>query len=243
MEQALEIPLVIALALGGSLLAWRFRFLTPTGATAAAALATAIGLAASPRWTVALLVFPVIAFLATIDYFKQKEERGLQEGEHGERSHANVLGVALIPAAISVAYALSSGRAEDVLAVAFVSAVAVSTADTVASEVGVTDRHGTWMITTLEPCEPGLNGGVSRLGIVSSLGYSVIYSIVAWAVVFDSFGWQFLIPAAAGMAGNLLDSVVGAVWENRGKISKYGVNRLTQLAGAAIGALLYAPFA
>ena len=40
------------------------------------------------------------------------------------------------------------------------------------------------------------------------------------------------------MVGNLLDSVVGAVWENKGRISKYGNNIVTALSGAVIGFLL-----
>ena len=94
------------------------------------------------------------------------------------------------------------------------------------------------MITTLKKTEPGINGGISRLGLVSSAITSLVFAILSYALVFHCLDWRILIVWVCGMVGNLLDSVVGAVWENKGRISKYGNNIVTALSGAVIGFLL-----
>ena len=50
---------------------------------------------------------------------------------------------------------------------------------------------------------------------------------------------RLLIVVAAGMFGNVMDSVLGAVLENPGYIGKYTNNASTALMGAVFGALLY----
>ena len=215
---ALEALAILALSAVLSAVAFRRGLLTKDGAAAAFVSACIIGLCGSIWWLLAYLVFPAVAFAATMIDIGKKEEKGLQEGKKGERSALNILGVGLAPAAIALVNLTDStfggGDTADLLACAFISAVAVSMADTVSSEIGVLDDK-VWMITTMKRTEPGINGGISRLGLLSSL------------------------IAVCGMIGNLLDSVVGAVLENKGLISKYGNNCVTAFAGGAVGFLIY----
>ena len=44
------------------------------------------------------------------------------------------------------------------------------------------------------------------------------------------------VPFLSGVAGNLLDSVFGALLEDRGLMTKYGNNFSTAVIGAAFGA-------
>ncbi len=238
---ALEALAIVALSAVMSAVAFRRGFLTKDGAAAAFVSACVIGLFGSIWWLLAYIVFPAVAFAATLIDIGKKEEKGLQEGKKGERSALNILGVGLAPMAIALANfadgTFGGGDAADLLACAFVSAVAVSMADTVSSEIGVLDDK-VWMITNMKRTEPGINGGVSRLGLLSSLAAAFVYAFMGWTIVFGSFDILFLIPAVCGMAGNLLDSVVGAVLENRGLISKYGNNCVTAFAGGALGFLV-----
>ncbi|HJJ82074.1 MAG TPA: TIGR00297 family protein, partial [Methanocorpusculum sp.] len=51
-----------------------------------------------------------------------------------------------------------------------------------------------------------------------------------------------LISAAAGVAGTNLDSLYGAVLENRGVFGNSGTNLLATLSGGLVAAGLYAVF-
>lgn len=242
MDPLMNVALCLVIAFTGVVMAYSFRFLTVSGAIAAFVIAAVVGSATSFWWMFAFLIFPAMGFLATLDYMNDKKARGLQEGQHGERTALNIVGVGLAPMIVALVYALADGRADDPLKIAFISAVAVAVADTIASEIGVADKSGTWMITTGERIEPGPNGGVSRLGLASSMISALVYSALAFVFIYWDFSWLFVIPAVAGMLGNILDSVMGATLENAGKISKYGVNASTQFFGAIIGFLIAIPF-
>ncbi|MCH3978350.1 MAG: DUF92 domain-containing protein [Candidatus Methanomethylophilus sp.] len=239
---ALEALAILALTAVMSAVAFRRGFLTKDGAAAAFISACIIGMCGSIWWLLAYVVFPAVAFAATMMDIGRKEEKGLQEGKKGERSAMNILGVGLAPAVISLANfadsAFGGGDASDLLACAFISAVAVSVADTISSEIGVLDGK-VWMITTMKRTEPGINGGISRLGLASSTVMSFAYALIGWILIFGEIDALFLIPAVCGVIGNLLDSVVGAVLENKGRISKYGNNFVTAMAGGIIGYLLF----
>ena len=115
-------------------------------------------------------------------------------------------------------------------------------ADTIASEIGVRDQR-VYMITTFERTVPGVNGGVSVLGTAVSTVAALLIAVLGWFVVTESLDWMLLIPFAAGVAGNLLDSVFGALFENRGWISKYTNNLSTEVLGGVIGLAAYAVIA
>lgn len=239
MDAVVEAVLCVAVASALVAFAWKKGFLTASGAVASLLSASVIGIAASFEWMVAYILFPVVGFIATRWSFQRKKDLGLQEGTHGERSAANIVGVGLFSTLIAIAYGLTDGY-DDELAVAFISAMAVSVSDTIASEVGVVDRR-TWMITTMKPCEPGINGGISVVGTVVSAIAAVAYSIVCCLLMLEDPGLIVLVPAVCGMLGNLLDSVLGQVLENKGLISKYTNNAMTQMFGAVLGfAIAYA---
>ncbi len=153
----------------------------------------------------------------------------------------NILGVTIIPIAISFAY-FARGGDSVFLAVAFLSAVAVSTADTVASEIGPLANR-TYMITTLKRIEPGPDGGVSVLGFAASTIAALVFSIIGCFIMLDlgtaRFAAACLTVVIAALIGNIADSLLGATLESKGRISKYFNNAVTALIGAVAGFLIY----
>ncbi|MCQ2070777.1 MAG: DUF92 domain-containing protein [archaeon] len=216
---------------------YKKQIMTGGGSVTAFVLSVIIGYSTSVWWMLAFILFPVIGFLATFWKIDKKREMGVQEGKHGERSMRNILGVGTIPTAIALVYCMTDA-AHFELMVAFISALAVSTSDTVASEIGVNDPK-VWMITTFKRVEPGVNGGISRLGTLVSLVSAMIFAYLAWGIVnHDLLDIRFVIPAMAGLFGNLADSFLGAVLENPGYISKYTNNASTSLIGGIAGFLV-----
>lgn len=193
---------------------------------------------------IALYLFPVIAFAATKYRFREKEALGTQEGKSGERRFLNILGVSIIPVSISMVHLIRNGDPV-LLQVAFLSSVAVSTADTVASEIGPFARK-TYMITTMERIRPGPDGGVSALGLAVSTIAAALFAAIGCILMLDQDVQHMAVAVisivAAAVIGNIADSLVGAVFESKGRITKYANNALTALMGAVAGFLIYFVF-
>ena len=120
-------------------------------------------------------------------------------------------------------------------------AVAVATSDTWASEIGCLDNR-VRMITTLKPCEAGTNGGFSPNGQLAAAVGGILIAVsalLANIIMFSTTGvYEPLICASAvaglGFLGCQIDSILGAVLENRGFLNKGSVNALSIIAGVAI---------
>ncbi|MCQ2078504.1 MAG: DUF92 domain-containing protein [archaeon] len=245
MTTLVETAAIIILPILLCVFAYRKNLMTQGGAVTAFVLAEVIGFSTGIWWEIPFFLFPIIAFVATKWKIKEKVRLGLQEGRKGERSTLNILGVGLIPTIIALVQFLT-GSEGPYLAVAFLSALAVSCSDTVASETGMWAKK-TYMITTLKQIEPGPNGGVSAYGFATSFLGALAFALVSYLIVFhdDPLGLgtlRFLVIAVAGMVGNVMDSILGALLENRGYISKYTNNASTSLIGAIVGFILFLAF-
>ena len=240
MDPLINTILVILLPLALALFAYKKNLMTVWATVTSFVQAEIIGFCTNIWWVLAFFMFPVMAFIATKWKLKEKMELGLQEGKKGERSVLNLLGVGTIPIVIAIVFFL---RPSDLLTVAFLSSIAVSTSDTIASETGIWAKK-TYMITTFKQVEPGPNGAVSLYGFGTAFIGTLAFALLGWFFIFNIEpisvpDIRFLIVVAAGMFGNVMDSVLGATLENPGYIGKYTNNASTALMGAVFGALLY----
>lgn len=240
MDPLINTILVILLPLALALFAYKKNLMTVWATVTSFVQAEIIGFCTNIWWVLAFFMFPVMAFIATKWKLKEKMELGLQEGKKGERSVLNLLGVGTIPVVIAIVFFL---RPSDLLTVAFLSSIAVSTSDTIASETGIWAKK-TYMITTFKQVEPGPNGAVSLYGFGTAFIGTLAFALLGWFFIFNIEpisvpDIRFLIVVTAGMIGNVMDSVLGATLENPGYIGKYTNNASTALMGAVFGALLY----
>jgi uncharacterized protein (TIGR00297 family) len=184
---------------------------------------------------VIILFFFMSAGLATKYKYKTKVQKNVAQEGKGKRSWKNVFGSGLIPMMFSIAMYLA--RLSPDLAAAgwpfflfggYVGAVATTSADTLASELGVFSKSKPRLITNLRRKVPsGTIGAVSLLGEGAALLAGL--SIGTIAVIFAVFtpGWVpavttaehvlFLIPLAVLTAfiGCNVDSFLGAAFQNR----------------------------
>lgn len=218
--------------------AYKLQCLTKGGALASFAVGAVVGIFGSINAFFLLTIFTVAGFFATLRSIDQKKAAGLQEGIKGERGWKNVLGVGFPPMLVVIVDCIHP-LDPTLFAILFISTITVAGADTIASEIGVKDPK-VYMITTFKPAEPGINGGISVTGTVVSTIASLLISVLGWFVITEELNMLLLIPFIAGVVGNLLDSVFGAVLENPGYISKYTNNCSTALIGAAFGATVWA---
>ncbi len=227
---------ITILALTGlALLAWSIKALDAIGAVTAWIIGFWIVLAADITWLVVMAMFSIIGATATFYGRHQKKERGLAEDRDGERSWQNVLANGGAGALAALAFtALGDHPAA---ALAFVTATAAVTADTMASEIGCLSLRSR-RITPPFPLEhPGTNGAVSLRGQLAAVAGAAAIAIIAGllGVIPMQHAW---IPTLAGFLGCQLDSILGATLEkdairNR-PLSKEDVNFLA----SAVPALL-----
>jgi uncharacterized protein (TIGR00297 family) len=224
-----------------SAVAYKLRMLTFTGAVASFFVGYIVGLFGSVYWLLLLIAFTAAGLAATRMNIYDKKQYDLQEGEDGERSYKNVLGVGIPPCLIAFLYGLQhsllGGDYDLEFTVAFITTLAVAAADTVASEIGVRDKK-VWLITTFERVRRGTNGGISATGTLASLAAAAFTSVIGWLLIFNGIDILVMIPIAMGFLGNILDSVFGASFEGKGKMSKYANNCISALLAAVLGLFL-----
>lgn len=183
-----------------------------------------------------MIVFAVVSHIATKAFIRQKKEISAQEGKEGERRTSNVVYAALIGLGIAIVHFIDPINVP--YFILFTVSFAVIASDTFASEIGIMDKK-VYMITTLKPTTRGINGGVSALGQLAALLGSFIISI-SYSLI--AHGRIFLEPVLAigivGFLGCQVDSILGALYENRGKLTKGEVNMFASLSAVIVTGIL-----
>jgi uncharacterized protein (TIGR00297 family) len=161
--------------------------------------------------------------------YTRKQSLGVAERRRGRT--ASQIFANLAAAAMCALPSIWFPQFSDVLLLAAMAALAEAAADTVSSEVGQATANGAYMITDFRAATIGTNGAISVEGTLSGC---IAASIVAWVSSFCGLvPWQWTpIVAIAGVAGMFLDSVLGATWENTGRIGNDSVNFLSTVFAA-----------
>ena len=234
-DQTISLALVLSL-----LLVTKVRdMLDTSGITMAVIVGLVVSLLGHWTWLVILISFLIIGSTATKWRFEEKLALSIAEENEGTRGWRNVLANGAAPMVVAIAHWSFGDSSWDYLALC--SCVSVACSDTLASEIGSLDMR-TRSIINLEAVPPGTNGGMSPTGTVAALGGAVIIGAFSVAVA-STAGDEtptlmlFSIVSAIGWLGCQIDSLLGALLENRGYLGKHTVNLLATLSGVALAVL------
>jgi uncharacterized protein (TIGR00297 family) len=122
---------------------------------------------------------------------------------------------------------------EGAFLIALIAAFAEAAGDTVSSEIGQWLSGRAYLITSFQPVPAGENGGVSLGGSLAGMLASTLIVALAFTLGICDRGGAMMALAAA-VAGNLLDSVLGATIERRGLVS----NGIVNFAGTSFAGML-----
>lgn len=235
-EQLISVALVLTL-----LIFSRIKdILDFSGIIAATFTGLTVSLLGHWTWLVALFIFLVTGSLATKWRIEEKKVLSLEEANDGLRGWRNVLANGGAVSLVAIYNYISPG--EEWIYLAAIGSISVALSDTLASEIGSLDLR-TRSITTLQSVPAGTNGGMSPTGTVAAFLGALIIAVIGVILSPDdstisNIVLLFLLTII-GWLGCQVDSVLGALLENRGYLGKHSVNFLATSSGALMAILFY----
>ncbi len=198
------------------------RALDKGGIILAIVMGTIIFFYGGPSYLSLMLLFFILALIATHYEHGMKRDMGIYEHERGWE---NVLSNGLLPTILAI---LSS----TVGPIPFIASVSAVTADKFGSELGVIGKHKPVSIGDMKEVSPGTSGAITLMGTIASLTGAVVIAFIA-LFVFDINATVALLIGFAGFAGSIADSLFG-IFEEKGIGTKGTTNFICSAVGAGI---------
>lgn len=204
------------------------------GIIAASIVGLTISLLGHWTWLVVLMTFLIVGSFVTKWRFEEKARISAEEANDGVRGWKNVMANGGMASIVSIIHYMLGGHEWSYFLLC--SAVSVAASDTLASEIGSLDPR-TRIITTLELVPAGTNGGMSPTGTLAAFYGALLISVVSsllGAINGDRTPPEIFFPAVIlfGWLGCQIDSILGAIFENRGYLGKHGVNFISTFSGS-----------
>jgi uncharacterized protein (TIGR00297 family) len=230
-----RLAIATGITLAFALLARALRGVNRSGALAGGLACFLLFAGAGPVAFATLAALFVLTWVSTRLGYRRKLALGVAEHREG-RTAWQILANLAVAALGAVVYSATGRR---VWLVAALAALTEAATDTVASEIGQYSQANPRMITTWQRVPAGTDGGITIPGSIAGLGAGLVIAGVATlgGVLPPA---QFWIPVAAGFAGMLIDSLLGATLQRRGCISNQTVNLFSTLAAAALASAVIA---
>ena len=216
-------------AIGFAVVARSMGAVSDGGAVVGVLMAFILMLAAGLHGFVPLVTVFLLTLVTTRWGYARKQHLGVAERRRG-RTASQVL-ANLCTAVLCASPVIWFPQTGKVLLVAAMAALAEAAADTVSSEVGQATANSAYRITDFCQEPIGTNGAISLEGTLSGC---IAASIVGWiSAIVGVVSWQWTpVISIAGVAGMFLDSILGATWENSGKMGNDAVNFVSTVFAA-----------
>jgi uncharacterized protein (TIGR00297 family) len=180
--------------------AWRLNALTSSGALLAFLVGTFTFAALGGTGAAVLLTFFVTS--VALSFLRRARAGPAQTEKHGPRDGMQVFANGGVAALCALGILWVSPHYN----VGFAGALAAANADTWGTELGILLGGKPRSILTFRPIEPGLSGGITLAGTLAEIAGALVIAGVAYAA-----GLRFFVAiACAGIAGALVDSLLGA---------------------------------
>jgi uncharacterized protein (TIGR00297 family) len=205
-DDALRFAIGAGLGLLVAVGAYAARMLQLSGAVATFLLATLIFGIGGWQWTLPIFTFFLLSSLLSKWRRRQKVAFETLFEKGGIRDAGQVAANGVVVGILALLWHFTG---DDRLYLLSLVAVAVVTADTWGTEIGVLSRRKPRSIRTGRTVAPGTSGGISVSGTVGGITGATVVSLSALPFVTLSLP-QFLGIVAFGAAGSMIDSLLGA---------------------------------
>lgn len=193
-----------------SLLAWRFRALSASGALAATIIGGLIFGLGGWRWALLLLLFFFTSSALTRAFAHRKGNLSEKFAKGGQRDAMQVLANGGVATICVLAHLVFPQALWPWLG--FAASLAAVNADTWATELGVLSPHPPRRITSWQIVEKGASGGITLLGTSAALIGSALIALPGAflpPLPISHPLLTFLLITLAGLIGSLIDSLLG----------------------------------
>ncbi|MGY4385974.1 uncharacterized protein (TIGR00297 family) [Pedobacter sp. UYP24] len=211
----------------------KIKKLTPLASALAAIIGIVVFLAADLKGVFLLLLFFILSVVATSHKkrLKAKYESGI--GDPNGRTAGQVFangGMSAIIATCTLIFPPQAPLFFTMMAASLASALG----DTLSSELGTVYGSRFFNVLTFKKDLRGLDGVVSLEGTLIGFIGSLLVGLA-----FSGFNKIALLVALAGLAGNIMDSFLGAWLERSGRVGNNFVNFLSTFFAAVVMAFFY----
>jgi uncharacterized protein (TIGR00297 family) len=214
---------------------WASGGVTLSGAAAGLAVAFALYYCAGANGFVVLVVVFALTWVATRIGYARKQQLGIAERRRGRRNAGQVLANIGVSGACAVLACLWKS---DAAIVAGMASLAEAAADTVSSECGEAWSDTAYLVTGFRVVPAGTDGAITFAGTLAGMVAAAIVAAAA-AIANVLFARSAVLACAAGCAGMLIDSVLGATAERRGLLNNNAVNFTSTAAAAILAAAVH----
>jgi uncharacterized protein (TIGR00297 family) len=222
-----QVLIGLALATAAAFAARLVGLLTTGGAIAAVGVGTAV--LAGGGWGLALTLIGAFALTGVATRYRRGEK--IQPEHRRGRSAIQILANGLVPAGLAVTRAALGAPWALTGAMG---AIAASTADTLATEIGLLSPASPRLITSGKVVPRGRSGGITRIGTISGVGGALVVGGLGLVFLPRSGGPGWVSVAAGGIAGLFIDSLLGATVQARYRCPACGEEG--EAAGCTCGA-------
>ena len=122
--------------------------------------------------------------------------------------------------------------------VGFAASFAAKLADTFGSEIGKRFGKDTYLITSLKKVERGTEGGISIEGTLASIFGAIFMAFIMLRLSIISTKYHFIVVAVSGFLATISESIIGAKFQNKYKLSNELVN-VIQTSIASVFAIFF----
>lgn len=216
-------------AIGGigiSLLAFRFKALSLSGAIAAAVMGTSFVFFGEPVWFILLLTF----FTTSTFWSKYKKHSKRKQNAEalyektGSRDAMQVFANGGIGMLLCI---LHYYWQSEWLLYSFIAVMAAANADTWATEIGGLSKAKPRSILTGKAVPSGTSGGITIVGSFAAVLGALFIGLIAYLVLKQPL--FIVVATVSGTLGAFADSLLGAAWQNMNRCVKCGKETETSI--------------
>jgi len=222
----------------------RIPLMTKSGWVSAGILGTILWGCLSWQGWMSVVIYLLFGSLVTKIGFKFKKAKGIAEKRGGRRGPENVWGSAATGLFLAIMTKFNPANVM-MFKIGFAASFAAKLADTFGSEIGKRFGKDTYLITSLKKVERGTEGGISIEGTLASVLGSIFMAFIMLRLSIISTKYHFIVVVVSGLLATLSESIIGAKFQNKYKLSNELVNAIqTSIASvfAIFALILYSYF-
>ena len=187
---------------------------------------------------ISVVIYLLFGSLVTKIGYKFKSQKGIAEKRGGRRGPENVWGSAATGLFFAVMFKLNFANFL-FYKIGFAASFAAKLADTFGSEIGKRFGANTYLITSLRKVNRGTEGGVSLEGTIASALGSILMASIMLSLSIINSKHQFIIVSISGFLATISESIIGAKFQEKYKLSNELVNAIQTSISSIIAIFMY----